>query len=192
MPGRRIHVTGASGSGTSTLARGLADAFDSQAFDTDDFYWRPTDPPFREKRRIAERLALMEELFLPRRDWILSGSFTSWGAPIVPRLTHAIFLTLPAARRLARLRKRERMRVDQTVAGTRDWRVANAGFLEWAMAYDDPDFTGRSRANHERWLESLDCPVIRLDADVAPETLLARAVEALDPVRAAARHRTSA
>jgi adenylate kinase family enzyme len=36
---------GASGSGTSTLARGLANAFDSQAFDTDDFYWKPTIRP---------------------------------------------------------------------------------------------------------------------------------------------------
>jgi hypothetical protein len=78
---RRIHVLGASGAGTSTLARGLASALDSQAFDTDDFYWTPTDPPFTEKRPVAERLALMEALFLPRRDWVLSGSFTSWGAP---------------------------------------------------------------------------------------------------------------
>ena len=53
---------GASGSGTSTLARGLANAFDSQAFDTDDFYWKPTDPPFTLKRPVADRIALMEEM----------------------------------------------------------------------------------------------------------------------------------
>ena len=192
MPGRRIHVVGASGSGTSTLARGLATALDSQCFDTDDFYWKPTDPPFREKRPIAERLAMMEALFLPRRDWVLSGSFTTWGAPIVPRLTHVIFLTLPAAKRLARLRKRERLRSDADMHGAREWRVANAGFLEWAMSYDDPDFTGRSRATHERWLGSLDCPVIRLDADVPGETLLAAAADALDVASAATRQRSTA
>lgn len=192
MPGRRIHVLGASGSGTSTLARGLATAFDSQAFDTDDFYWKPTDPPFREKRPIAERLALMEEMFLPRRDWILSGSFTSWGASIAPRLTHVIFLTLPSAKRLARLRRRERQRADADLAGSRAWRVANAGFLEWAMAYDDPGFPGRSRATHERWLESLSCPVIRLDADTAADTLLSRAIDALGAVQGSVRQTTSA
>ena len=188
MPGRRIHVLGASGSGTSTLARGLATALESQCFDTDDFYWKPTTPPFREKRPIAERLALMEALFLPRCDWILSGSFTSWGAEIVPRLTHVVFLTLPSAKRLARLRRRERTRADEDLKNSRAWRVANAGFLEWAMAYDDPDFPGRSRVNHERWLESVSCPVIRLDADVPPDVLLSRALCALaeeqDPVRA--------
>jgi adenylate kinase family enzyme len=181
---RRIHVMGASGSGTSTLARGLANAFDSQAFDTDDFYWKPTDPPFTEKRPVAERIALMEEVFLPRRDWILSGSFTSWGAPIVPRLTHVIFLVLPGAKRLARLRKRERLRADPDLTRTAEWQAANAGFLDWAMSYDDPGFRGRSRATHERWLEGLSIPVIRIDASTPASTVLAEAVAALDPERA--------
>lgn len=183
---RRIHVMGASGSGTSTLARGLANAFDSQAFDTDDFYWKPTDPPFTDKRPVADRIALMQEVFLPRRDWILSGSFTSWGAPIVPRLTHVIFLALPGAKRLARLRKRERLRADPELTRTPEWQAANAGFLNWAMSYDDPGFAGRSLAAHERWLGGLDIPVIRIDAGAPPEAVLSEAVAALDPGRAGA------
>ena len=182
----RIHVMGASGSGTSTLARGLANAFDSQAFDTDDFYWKPTDPPFTVKRPVAERIALMEEVFLPRRDWILSGSFTSWGAPIVPRLTHVIFLALPGAKRLARLRRRERLRADPELTRTPEWQAANRGFLDWAMSYDDPGFRGRSRATHERWLEGLPVPVIRIDASAPADAVLAEAVAALDPARAPA------
>jgi adenylate kinase family enzyme len=185
MP-RRIHVMGASGSGTSTLARGLANAFDSQAFDTDDFYWKPTDPPFTEKRPVPDRIALMEEVFLPRRDWILSGSFTSWGAPIVPRLTHVVFLHLPGAKRLARLRRRERLRADPDLTRTPEWQAANRGFLDWAMSYDDPGFRGRSRGTHERWLEGLAIPVIRIDASAPAEAVLAEAVAALDPARAPA------
>jgi adenylate kinase family enzyme len=181
---RRIHVMGASGSGTSTLARGLANAFDSQAFDTDDFYWKPTDPPFTEKRPVSERIALMEEVFLPRRNWILSGSFTSWGAPLVPRLTHVIFLSLSGAKRLARLRKRERLRADPELTRTPEWQAANRGFLDWAMSYDDPGFNGRSLAVHERWLDGLGIPVIRIDAGAPPDRVLAEAVVALDPGRA--------
>jgi hypothetical protein len=92
---------------------------------------------------VAERIALMEEVFLPRRDWILSGSFTSWGAPIVPRLTHVVFLVLPGAKRLARLRRRERLRADPDLTRTPEWQAANRGFLDWAMSYDDPGFRGR-------------------------------------------------
>lgn len=174
---------GASGSGTSTLARGLASAFDSQAFDTDDFYWKPTDPPFSEKRPVAERIALMDEVFLPRRDWILSGSFTSWGVPIVPRLTHVVFLSLSGAKRLARLRKRERLRADPDLTRTPESRALNRGFLDWAMSYDDPGFGGRSRSVHERWLEALTIPVIRMDANALPDRVLEEAIGALDPAR---------
>ena len=75
---RRIHITGASGTGTSTLARVLAGRLETQAFDTDDFFWRPTDPPFQARRPVADRLALMQDVFLPRADWVLAGSFSGW------------------------------------------------------------------------------------------------------------------
>jgi adenylate kinase family enzyme len=118
---RRIHITGASGTGTSTLARAIAPELKTQAFDTDDFYWTPSDPPFVKKRGLAERLRFMDEMFLPRRDWVLSGSLVSWGDPVIPRLTHVIFLTLAPGPRLARLRARVRRRPEpvQTRRGGR-------------------------------------------------------------------------
>ncbi|MCE8472734.1 adenylate kinase, partial [Rhodovulum sulfidophilum] len=90
----RIHITGASGVGCSTLARGLAIRLASQCFDTDDFYWHPSDPPFTRKRRPEERLALMKEVFLPRPDWILAGSLLGWCDPLAPWFSHVVFLTL--------------------------------------------------------------------------------------------------
>ncbi|MHC0053355.1 AAA family ATPase [Actibacterium sp. D379-3] len=181
--GLRIHVLGASGSGTSTLARALASVLASQAFDTDDFYWRPTDPPFREKRPVAERLMMMEELFLPRTDWVLSGSFAGWGDPAIPRLTHVVFLTLPSGIRLARLRARERQRYGAAIGpgGTRA--TAFRSFLDWAMRYDDPHFTGRSQRLHDLWLEELTCPVIRLDAAQPVDALVRQTIDALDHCR---------
>ena len=56
----RVHIFGASGSGTSTLARAHAEAMSCVHFDVDDFYWMPTDPPFELKRPIAERIELLE------------------------------------------------------------------------------------------------------------------------------------
>lgn len=178
--GRRIHILGASGSGTSTLARALASTLATQAFDTDDFFWMPTDPAFRDKRPVRERLEMMEQLFLPRSDWILSGSFAGWGDPIIPRLTHVIFLTLPAGQRLARLRARERKRYGARLEPGGDQAGAFRGFLDWAMQYDDPQFVGRSRRRHEDWLAHLYQPVIRLDASQPLEVLTRQAVEALD------------
>ncbi|MDU8942779.1 AAA family ATPase [Ovoidimarina sediminis] len=184
--GRRIHITGASGTGTSTLARALASRLASQAFDTDDFYWVPSDPPFREKRAVRERLHLMEEVFLGRPDWILSGSCLGWGAPILPRVTHVIFLTLPPGMRLARLRQRERQRLGPRIGPGGDLEGAYRGFLDWAMGYDDPGFSGRSRAAHEAWLDSLSQPVLRLESSAPVDELVSQAMAELDGRRGAA------
>ena len=175
----RIHILGGSGSGTSTLARGLATALHSQAFDADDFYWQPNDPPFQEARPARDRARLMEEVFLPRRDWVLAGSLGDWGAVITPRLTQAFFLSVPRDMRLERLRRRETERAGPELRQSARWKASNRGFLEWAAGYDDPAFPGRSRASHERWLALLDCPVIRLDAGQPAEVVLCDAVAAL-------------
>lgn len=184
--GHRIHITGASGAGTSTLGRELAGRLESQAFDTDDFYWVPTDPPFLEKRPVNDRLSLMNEVFLGRPDWILAGSMHNWGAPILPRITHVVFLALDPAQRLARLRKRERARYGDRVIGDGDMAKMHRGFLEWAMSYDDPSAGGRSRATHEAWLETLSIPVMRLDASGAIQDLADRVLSDLNERRGAA------
>ena len=55
-----IHLFGASGSGTSTLGRFIADRMDCFFMDTDDYYWQPTDPKYTTSRPIPERLELMQ------------------------------------------------------------------------------------------------------------------------------------
>ncbi|ASR09775.1 hypothetical protein CHY08_18390 [Rhizobium leguminosarum bv. viciae] len=53
-----IHVMGASGSGTTSLGRALAERLDIAHLDTDDFFWMPTDPPFTTPRDADERIRL--------------------------------------------------------------------------------------------------------------------------------------
>src|SRR5262245_13419262 len=107
MKNRRIHLTGASGSGVTTVGRALASALAVPHHDTDDYYWRPTIPPYQEKRPLADRIHLMNELFLPRADWVLSGSLDSWSDSIAPHFDLVVFVWTPTEIRLARLRERE-------------------------------------------------------------------------------------
>src|ERR1700722_19411703 len=92
----RLHITGASGAGVTSLGRALADAIAISHHDTDDYFWRPTNPPYREMREIADRLRLMREVFLDRSDWVLSGSLDGWGDPIIPFLDSVVFFVRPA------------------------------------------------------------------------------------------------
>jgi hypothetical protein len=50
---------GASGAGVTSLGRALACALAVPHHDTDDYFWLPTDPPYRDKRDVGERLKLM-------------------------------------------------------------------------------------------------------------------------------------
>lgn len=52
----RLHVLGASGSGTTTLARALANHWSAPHADADDYFWVPTNPPYVEKRPEADRV----------------------------------------------------------------------------------------------------------------------------------------
>jgi hypothetical protein len=163
----RLHVTGASGTGTTTLARALADYWSAPHADADDYFWLPTDPPYTVRRPEAERLKLMKRVFAPREAWVLSGSMLSWGESIVSECDAVVFLTLETEERMRRLRVREQVRQEH---GGVDEQALEA-FFTWARSYDDPDFDGRSRAAHERWLTSLDQPVLRLESAPGPDEL---------------------
>jgi adenylate kinase family enzyme len=160
----RIHVFGASGSGTSTLASAIAAAHGHRHFDTDDVYWLPTDPPYREPRQLHARLELLRQALAAGPRWVLSGSLCGWGDPLVPEFDLVVFLDVPTDVRLARLRARELERYGPDVlAPGGSLHRAHVEFIEWAGRYDAGGPEMRSRALHEAWLAGLPTPSIRLD-----------------------------
>ncbi len=181
---RRIHITGASGSGTTSLGRALATALDLSHFDTDDFYWLPSEQAYSQKREESRRLALMEELFLPAPEWILSGSVMRWGDALIPRFDLVVFLHTPTETRLTRLRQREALRFGaEAIAPGGSRHQMHLEFLDWASHYDEPDFQGRSATRHEAWLEMVTCPVLRLDGSSPMQTLVESIEAALIPLQ---------
>jgi adenylate kinase family enzyme len=160
----RIHITGASGAGVTSLGRALADALTISHHDTDDYFWRPTTPPYREMREVADRIRLMREVFLDRSDWVLSGSLDGWGDPIIPFLDSVVFLYVPTRIRLERLRARESRRFgSDAVAPGGSMHQQAEEFVEWASHYDDGTREGRNLARHQAWLAALPCRLLRLD-----------------------------
>jgi len=61
MKNIRIHITGASGSGTTTLGIALAKKYGIKHFDTDYFYWEKTTVPFAKKRDRGEAAKLLKK-----------------------------------------------------------------------------------------------------------------------------------
>ncbi len=176
----RVHIMGASGAGVTSLGRALSDALAVPHHDTDDYYWRPTTPPYREQREVADRLRLMGEMFLDRPDWILSGSLDGWGSSIVPLLDLVIFVYVPTAIRLERLRVREAVHFGADAVAPGGWRHQETQeFIEWASHYDDGSREGRNLARHQAWLEALQCRVIRLDGTQPIPDLVGRVLSSM-------------
>ncbi|MGZ3702453.1 MAG: GNAT family N-acetyltransferase [Bdellovibrionota bacterium] len=173
----RIHVLGASGSGTSTLGRALSKALALPYLDADDFFWEKTDPPFTTRRGAGPREEALQSA-TGGTGWVLSGSIVPWGDFLRPRFSHVIFLSLPGEERLRRIRAREQERFGPRILPGADMHAAHLAFLDWARSYDDPGFTGRSLALHERWLRALPCPVLRINGLLGTEQQVAFAREA--------------
>jgi adenylate kinase family enzyme len=147
----RIHVTGASGCGVSTLGAALAGRLGCAHLDTDGFYWQPTDPPYRKSRPIAERLALIEAAMdAAAAGWVLSGSLDGWGDPLIPRFGQVVFLAAPTELRLQRLaeRERERRRNGAAIDPGGALHAHHLDFMAYAAGYDTGVFTGTLAGRH--------------------------------------------
>ena len=168
---RVIHIFGASGSGTSTLGRALAEKTGFRFMDTDDYYWLPAEPMYTLKRPIPERLALIERDLDDCSDAVLSGSLVGWGDPLIPRFTLAVRLNTPTPVRMERLKQREYARYGRRILPGGDLYEQSQAFLAWAAQYDDGLPPLRSRALHDLWQQKLSCPLLILDGTLSLDEL---------------------
>ncbi len=175
----RIHVLGASGSGTTTLGEALATYLALHHADTDAFFWMPTDPPYTTRRPPEDRLALLLRQLPTTGHWVLSGSALKWATPLEPFYDLIVFLQLDPAVRMERLRQREFRRYGARVMSGGDMVAASAEFLAWADAYDTAGPEQRSLVAHEAWLTGQTAPVLRLDSSPPVQDLVAAVLSVL-------------
>jgi len=163
---QRIHIFGASGSGTTSLAKSVADATGFPHLDTDDFFWIQTNPPFRTIRERAERQELLRRALAKTNSWVLSGSLCGWGDFAIPMFDLVVFLLVPSDIRIRRLKKREIYRYGPEIENPDDPRYETyKDFLEWTAAYDTGRLDMRSKFRHEQWITTLPCTVVRIEHD---------------------------
>jgi uridine kinase len=169
-----IHITGASGSGTSTLGAALAAELGGPHLDADDYYWLPTPQPFTHKRPAPERLALLLADLRSQEVCVLAGSVVGWGDALEDAFDLVVFLYLDAATRVERLRLRETAQLGH----------ADPALLEWAAQYDEGPPVGRSLVKHRAWLARRSCRVIELHGDLSVGERVAAVLRELPVARA--------
>jgi len=170
---RRIHLLGASGSGTTTLGRALAERLQCPHFDVDDYFWVPTDPPFTHQRARTERAQLLMDDLTAQDAWVVSGSLCGWGDVAIPLFELVVFLWVPHDIRMARLCRREHERFGKRILPGGDMYESSQAFLAWAASYDEGGLDMRSRRLHEEWLGMLPCPILCFEGEYTIEEYLA-------------------
>ena len=176
---RRILILGASGCGTSTLGRALATKLGVFHGDSDDYFWKPTDPPFETPRPTAEREDLLEADLERHRSFVLSGSYCGWADYVAPHLSHAVFLRANTQIRSDRIAQRESARFGESAIAPGGVHYEKfRAFLAWAQSYERGGVS-RTLAIHEAWLEQLKCSVLRLQSDLPVADLLERVLQSL-------------
>ena len=158
-----IHIFGASGSGTTTLGKKIADELGYKHVDTDDYYWLPTDPKFTKKRSAEERIALMKKDIEQSENVVISGALAGWGDPLIPYFTLAVRIELEQSIRIERLRQREKARFGSRIEPGGDMYEQHLAFVEWAKTYDTGGVEHRSKMRHDAWQNTLPCEIVYLD-----------------------------
>ncbi len=169
----KIHLLGPCGSGTSTLGRLLAQRRGWPWFDSDDFYWQPTDPPYTRKRRPAERLALLRRSVSGLESWVLSGSMLGWGDGLRELFDLVVYLDVGPEERERRLRLRERGRFGERIGPGGDMAGIHRNLIEYSARYESGGMDIRSRLSEGEWLKGARGRVLRLEGEMSLEEELA-------------------
>jgi adenylate kinase family enzyme len=169
----RVHIFGASGSGTTTLGGALSRKFDCPFFDADDYFWVPTSPPFEKKRERKKRQKMLINDLQMNSRWVLSGSLCGWGDIAIPFFDLVVFLWVPKEIRISRLQNREIERYGvEVIQENGSMYQKSKEFTKWAAAYDEGDSNMRSRKKHEEWLNSIPCKVLRIEGNLSVDEQL--------------------
>lgn len=166
-----IHIFGASGSGTTTLAKAIMEEWNFYHIDTDDYYWLNEGVPYTKKRLPQERICLMEEALNSHENCVISGSLCGWGDSLIPRFDLVIRLQVPSNIRIERIKVREKERTDARFQ-CEEYRKNHEAFLIWANQYDQGPITMRSKAMHDEWCKILPCTLLNLDGTLPVNELL--------------------
>lgn len=166
----KLNILGASGSGVSTLGEFLATKLELPYFDSDDYFWVKTDPPFRVRRDPLKRNSLIIKDLNKAKSWILGGSVIQWGDSIFQQFDLVIFLYLPPTIRIERLKNREFERYGERIYKDPESNKQFNNYMAWATDYDhNAGLANRTFEAHKCWLRKVCSPILELIGDLSVE-----------------------
>ena len=152
-----ILICGLNGTGKSTLGRLLADRMRYEFIDNEDLFFPKADPSytFSSPRSEEDVIRLLEEKISENNRFIFAAVRGNYGDRLIASLDYIVLIEVPKQIRSKRVRDRSYQKFGA--------RILPGGDLydkenKWFSLTD-----GRPETYVTDWLETVNCPVIRID-----------------------------
>ena len=158
-----IMIMGAPGAGKTTLGELVAKELGYTFLDIDEFIWRKdTEIPFSEMYPKNEKISRLMDAVSACDHFVMAGSMDSFHEHFDPFFTLVVHLQTDAEIREMRVRQREFDRFGNRILEGGDMYDKHEGFIRDLAGYDI-GIGGCTLQQHELWLKSLSCKVIKLN-----------------------------
>jgi len=173
-----IMIMGSSGAGKTTLGELVAKELGYTFVDIDEYIWRKdTEIPFSAMYSRSEKISRLMDAISQCEHFVMAGSMNSFHEHFDPFFELVVHLHTDAQIRTKRVHKRELEWFGKRILEGGDMYKEHQKFLNDISGYD-LGVGGCTLQQHELWLKSLKCKVIKLDGAKALEEYLNKIIEA--------------
>lgn len=155
--GTGIIMCGLNGTGKSTLGKALAEKCNFYFIDNEDLYFPKTDPRYpyasSRTREEAEKLLLLK--MIEHKNFVYASVKGDFGEAVSSFFRYAILIHVPKEIRMQRVENRSFQKFGTRMLPGGDLYEQEKGFFDFVKS--------RTEGTVEKWVQSLNCPIIRVD-----------------------------
>lgn len=155
--GMGIIICGLNGSGKSTLGKALAEKLDFYFVDNEDLYFPKTNPNYvySAPRTREEVSKLLFDEVKAHENFVFASVKGDYGEYIYPFFSYAVLIDVSKDIRMQRVRNRSFQKFGNRMLTGGDLYEQEEKFFELVKS--------RPENTVEEWIQTLKCPIIRID-----------------------------
>lgn len=155
--GMGICVCGLNGCGKSTVGRALAKKIGFHFIDNENLYFSRTaeNEPYENPKTREEAEGLLMDEVSEHGNFVFAAVKGDYGKEIIPLYNYVVLIEVPRENRLQRVRNRSFQKFGNRMLAGGDLHEREQAFFRMVEA--------RPENYVENWVQSLDCPVIKVD-----------------------------